>query len=386
MIRFVARSFGQEPVLPDDAFGRVLAESILADRDYPPFNRAAMDGYAIKIADWQKGTRIFEIKETIYAGAQHSADLAPGECYKIMTGAAVPICADTVIRKEDAKESNKRVELKTATIRSYQNIAKKGEDIRFGQPVLSAQRLCDPVVISLLASLGKQHLLVEKLPQVALITTGSEIVAIDAEVSPVEIRNSNQYLIKSLLKKWGISPAVCRHAPDDQLMLAREIEQGLSCDILILCGGVSAGDTDHVRAVLDRLGVIKLFHQVAVKPGKPIWCGQMPRGGMVFALPGNPFSCLVTYKLFIESYFSSCFGLSDPIPLKIPLKSSRSKNNSIDEFFPVCISGQTLMLNEIKMNGSGDIRLGSGADGLGLHSAGKKNIEAGEEIDYYKLF
>ncbi len=385
IIQSLSRSFGQESILLEDAYGRVLAENITADRDYPPFNRAAMDGYAIRSADWNEGVRRYKVTETLYAGQAYTQDLSPGFCYKIMTGAAVPPAADAIIRREDSTELNGQAELKAEKIKTFQNIAKRGEDVKKDQLILSAPCLCTPAAISLLASAGKNRILAEKLPQVALFTTGDEIIDIDRPISDLQIRNSNQYLLKSLLRKWNIVPAIVRHLPDDKNLLKSTLQQALSFDMIIMCGGVSAGDTDYVPEVLESLGVKKLFHKVAIKPGKPIWCGQMPSGGMVFALPGNPFSCLVTFTLFIDFFLSTSFGLDIPAGMKLPLNTSRSKRTNLDEFFPVRIAPNHAMLESLAINGSGDIRLGLSADALGIHPSECETVNEGQAIEFIRF-
>jgi molybdopterin molybdotransferase len=298
----LAKSFGTETIGLEDADGRVLSEDIYADRDYPPFNRSAMDGYAIHTNDWEAGIRNFKLQQVIYAGQSEQANLSPGTCYKIMTGAPVPLSANAVIRREDAVQIDDAVSFNVEIVNPFQNIAKQGEDIKSGGHILDAHHRCTPVIISLLASLGKNRIKVEKLPKVAVFTTGDEIVDPGSAITANQIRNSNQYLLKSLLNKWLIKPVVNGHIIDNKTQLINKLSQVLDFDLIITCGGVSAGDADYLPDVLTGLGVKKLFHKVAIKPGKPIWCGQMPNGGLVFALPGNPFSCMVTFKLFIEAF------------------------------------------------------------------------------------
>lgn len=377
----LSRSFGKESVALDDADGRILAEDVSADRDYPPFNRATMDGYAISINDWEGGTRQFKVQQIIYAGQTGDNDLQPGTCYKIMTGAPVPLSANSVIRREDAEQVDDVVTFSLEAIKFYQNIARQGEDIKVGEAILKTNTICTPAVTSLLATLGKSKVQVQSLPKVALFTTGDEVVDASAEIKPNQIRNSNQYLLKSLLKKWLIKPQVCSHIIDDKEHLKTALGNVLDFDIIITCGGVSAGDADYLPEVLEELGVEKLFHKLSIRPGKPIWCGQLPNGGLVFALPGNPFSCMVTFKLFIESYLSVCFGLGMPKLLQLPFGGKRKRNSGFDEFFPVKISGQLSVLIPIQINTSGDIRLGLNADALAFHPVDVDELGDGDLVD-----
>ncbi len=378
-----ARSFGKETILLDDALDRILDEHITANRDYPPFNRSAMDGIAINIADFEKGIRSFEISETIYAGQKSNTLLTEGQCYKIMTGAAVPATANAVIRNEDIlfSESNARIDSNHCV--PYQNIAQKGQDLKAGDTVLAPGEKINPSIVALLASLGKYEVVVKKLPTVAVFTTGNEVVPIDQEVSEVQIHNGNAHLLKALLKKLNISPKYSEHILDDKSLLSIALPKGLSCDIIIINGGVSAGDADFIPEILTSLGVTKLFHKVSIKPGKPIWCGKTENGGMIFALPGNPFSCLVTFKIFVESYLNKCMGIDQDIK-SLPISESRIKNNNLDEFFPVQIS-EYRKLNQLQINGSGDIRLGLYADAIAFHPARKTKLSNNDWIHYIEI-
>ena len=239
-----AHSFGKETISLDDAVGRVLFEKIFADRDYPPFNRSAMDGFALKYADVEKGIRHFRLIDTIYAGQSNEKQLHSGQCFKIMTGAAVPTEADLVIRKEDAGEMSDLVTIETKPFKLFQHIAKKGEDVYAGKLVIDKPVVITPSIISLLAALGKGELVVERLPRIAIITTGNEVRSIDSNPSPVQIRNSNASLLKALIKKQlGLSVNV-HHVPDDPNLLEHALTKVLDADIIISSGGVSAGEAD----------------------------------------------------------------------------------------------------------------------------------------------
>lgn len=368
-----AKGFGSELVELELADGRILDEDIFADRDYPPFNRSAMDGYAIRLEDWDAGIREFMIKETIFAGNLATLGLTKGHCYKIMTGAAVPTEAAVVIRREDSVETDKKVRFTIEGITKFQNIARKGEDLKQGILAIQKDTICNAPVVSTLATLGKTTIRVKKLPRVAFFTTGNEVKSAESVVNEIQIRNSNEWLVKSLLKSWQIKPEIYKHLPDDKAQLSANIVEGLSCDILIMSGGVSAGDADYVPEILQSLGVKKLFHKVAIKPGKPFWCGELPNGGMVFALPGNPFSTLVTFKLFIETYLSTSLHQSISKTFHLPFAGKRTRKSGLDEFFPVKIDGNPSEIKPVDINGSGDIRLGLYADAIAHHP--KENPE-----------
>jgi molybdopterin molybdotransferase len=382
-----AHSFGLEALPLEQAYGRVLAEVVRADRDYPPFNRAMVDGFAVRFSDLEAGIRRFEVVETVYAGDSFQGAIRSEECYKIMTGAAVPDDADLVIRREDVEEMEMAMQIR-AGVGGWKPglaIARRGEDLGSGKIVIGQPCRCEPAIMGLLASLGRTVVTVQRLPGVALLTTGNEVVAADAPVSGVQIRNSNRWMLEAALKKMGIGIAAHGHVQDDRDLLKKKLEQILAHDIVILSGGVSAGDADYVPEVLTGLGAQPLFHKIAIRPGKPVWCGRTASGGMIFALPGNPFSCLVNFVLLIRPYIEACWGLSPAEPLGLPLEIPRAKKISLDEFFPVRVHGSPARLTPIAINGSGDIRMGMLANGLALHPAGAGDLPAGAELLCYSF-
>lgn len=363
----------------DDAFGRVLAEDIAAERDFPPFNRSAMDGIAIKTEDFNKGIRNFQIVETIFAGQKHKNEISTGQCYKIMTGAAVPPGANAVIRREDFIERGNIISVNTSSCSDLQNIAAKGQDLKKNTIAIRAPFKINASAVGFLASLGREKVLVYKKPEVAIFTTGNEVIFPGQPVNDFQIYNSNLYLLKAMLAEHGIKPVHTAHILDNEELLRNTIEPWLDADIIILSGGVSAGDADFVPGILSQLGVEILFHKVAIKPGKPVLCGKLRSGGLVFALPGNPFSCQVTFKLFVETYLESIYKLPASKKIRLPLNFDRAKKSSFDEFFPVFITEEST-LNKSEINGSGDIRMASFANALGIQPADRMTIRSGEEI------
>jgi molybdopterin molybdotransferase len=298
-----------------------------------------------------------------------------------------------VIRREDVEEMDRMMQLRAAadggpateTWRPFLNIARQGEDLQSGDSVIDRPCRCEPAIMGLLATLGQAVVSVASLPRIALLTTGNEVVAAGVPVSSVQIRNSNRWMLEAALRKRGAGIAAYAHVPDDPDRLREALEPLLGQDILILTGGVSAGDADHVPAVLEGLGVKRLFHKMAIRPGKPTWCGVTPSGGMVFALPGNPFSCLVNFVLLIGPYLDVCWGLEPPEPLGLPLGAGRAKRTSLDEFFPVRLHGSPARLTPVSLNGSGDIRLGRQANALALHPAGSGDLSEGTEVSCYSF-
>lgn len=378
----ICKPFEKETINLEYANGRILAENIYADRDYPPFNRAAMDGYAIMGSDWEKGIRNYRIADTIFTGTSAKQALTSGSCYKIMTGSATPQIADIIIRKEDAEESKGHALLHANAIKPYQNIAKQGEDTKTGTLLLASPLKCTPQVIALLATVGKATVQVYKLPETAVITTGDEVVDPGANISAFQIRNSNQYLLRSLLEQWKIQPALCKHVSDDKAKLTTTLSQALKADLVIINGAVSAGDADHVPAVLKELGVETHFHKVSIRPGKPLLMGKTAAGTVVFALPGNPLSCLTTFTIFVEHYLSLCMGFESRAFQTIPLLANRTKKHPLTEFFPAALN-ETGGINLLPFNGSGDVTACILASGLAMQPAGSTGLQKNDYIQFY---
>lgn len=385
LISSLVTGFAKELVSLEDADDRFLSKDIIADRNYPPFNRAAMDGYAIMQIDWEKGIRKYKIAETILAGQASQVQITSGYCYKIMTGAATPPAADAIIRREDAKEFDQEVELQADEVRSYQNISREGEDAKKGNLLVRAPARCNAQIISILAATGNHQVEVYSLPSVSVVTTGDEVVPIPGAVTPYQIRNSNQFLLKSLLKKWQISPRFSRHVGDQIEALQEALSEAITSDITIINGGVSAGDADYVPAILKSLGVKEIFHKVSIRPGKPLWVGQTSEEKVVFALPGNPLSCLTTFTIFVESFLFKSNGFESRPSFKLPILQSRSKKHSLTEFFPVRLDPEAVGLQVLGYNGSGDITAGVFADGLGVQPNDCPSLLNGDLVEFYSF-
>lgn len=381
-ITSICKPFDLETIALQEANGRILAENIYADRDYPPFNRAAMDGYAIMSSDWEKGIRSYCIADTIFTGKPAKQPLISGSCYKIMTGSATPEIADIIIRREDTDESDGYVMLHAGALKPYQHIARKGEDAKKGTLLLTSPLRCTPQVIALLATVGKASLQVYKLPKTAVVTTGDEIVDPSAGINPLQIRNSNQYMLRSLLEQWKIQPVLCGHVSDDRAKLTAILNQALKADLVIINGAVSAGDADNVPEVLKESGMETLFHKVSIRPGKPLLVGKTAAGTIVFALPGNPLSCLTTFTIFVEHYLSLCMGFESRTFQTIPLLASRTKKHPLTEFFPAGLN-ETGGINLLPFNGSGDVTACIHASGLAMQPANTAELQKNDYIQFY---
>ena len=380
----VAWSFGDEVVLLKDALGRTIFEEIEADRNYPPFNRATMDGYAISATDLnEKGIREFIVVEEVFAGKKSEINIHSGECIKIMTGAAVPSALNAVIRVEDTLEEKGRVKMNIEAVYPNQNIALEGEDAQKNEILIRKNTLITSSVISSLAVLGKSRVKVYKNPQVAIISTGNEIRKIDDTVEAHQVRDSNFYSIEAFLKKYNIPIAFQKMVEDDKAALTKVIKEALEYDVVITSGGVSMGDADFLPSIFESVGVEKIFHKVEVKPGKPLWLGQTSQT-LLFGLPGNPVSVQVACKIFVEPLLRKCFGLDQSLVLKLPMGHSKKKKTKFDEFFPgKIVTGEASFVYANKYNGSGDVTATLHSDGLVLHEAQKNDLMQGDLVSFY---
>jgi len=301
IIQSQTRDYGTIRVPYEHSLGRVLAEKLVADRDLPPFNRATVDGIAIAYRAYKEdGLRSFTVNAIQAAGETPLAISSTNECIEIMTGAALDSSLDTVVRYEDIVVANGTATVNDIEIKQGQNIHLQGKDKKEGDVVADACRLITPALVGLAASVGKTDLLVKRLPKVAIVTTGDELVGVEENPTPYQLRRSNDVTIQSVLTRYGIQ-ADRLHVNDDYDTMKGTFQRCLqSYDVLLLTGGVSMGKFDYIPQVLEHLGVKKLFHKVRQRPGKPFWFGTYQDQQVIFAFPGNPvsvFMCLHRYFL-----------------------------------------------------------------------------------------
>ena len=386
LINAQARNFGVEEISIDNALNRILAEDIFADRDYPPFNRATMDGYAVVSSDFNKDKKTtLQLIGVLHAGNVSAQIVSPGTCIKIMTGAPVPEDADAVVRFEDTIENKALVEFTINTVLPKQNIASQGEDKKANELLLEKNIKLNALSIAVLAVTGKAKIKVYKLPSVAIVSTGNEIVNVDDTIFPHQIRDSNSYSLKSFLKQYNVSFVKSVLVQDDKAVLTQVLSDFMNTDILILSGGVSKGEADYIPEVLLSLGVEEIFHRVRIKPGNPLWFGRLPDGGVVFGLPGNPVSVQVGFKVFIEPFLRKCFNMETIAPLYFPLFNEKIKKTKFTEYFPCNISTKadaTGLLSK-KMNTSGDISATVHSDGIAVHPEETETIRENTIVEFY---
>ncbi|MDB5243122.1 MAG: molybdenum cofactor synthesis protein [Spirosoma sp.] len=328
-----------EAVSIDDALGRVLREPVRADRDFPPFDRVAMDGIGIRFADSSFGTSSFRVVGMQRAGQPQQTLTDAGTCLEVMTGAMLPIGADTVIRYEDIRISDGLATITIDDLQPGQHVHHRATDRRAGDELLAVGTRLGPAELAVAASVGQTMLTVTTLPRVALISTGDELVGVADTPLPHQIRRSNTYMLRAALAGLGIS-ATLHHIIDDEGLLVDSLSKLLADnDVLILIGGVSAGKADFVPDVLAGLGVKKQFHKVEQRPGKPLWFGTMP-GKTVFALPGNPVSTVLCAHRYVLPFLRASLGLPPAPPTFARLTSPVTFSPAITYFLPVQLTSQ----------------------------------------------
>ncbi|NJB69868.1 molybdopterin molybdotransferase [Saonia flava] len=351
-----SQNYGNEAVSLNNATGRVLAENIVADRDFPPYDRSTKDGIAINFKAFEKGQVEYSIQGTLAAGAPQSKLNDSYDCLEIMTGAVLPENTDTVIMYEHiAIKDGKATVIKPPIL--GQNIHYQGGDEKKGAVVLHKNRKITAAEVGVLASVGKSEVLVKKLPKITLISTGNELVDVHETPLPHQIRKSNMHTLTSALKEEGILPSSL-HLLDEKHKIEQSLEIALKeNDVLLLSGGVSKGKYDFIPDALQALGVQKVFHRVLQRPGKPFWFGvHKELGTVVFSFPGNPASTFANYTIYFKDWFNKTLGL--PIPkIDVILKEDINIGGDLTRFIraEAGIKNGKLYAKIIHGNGSGDL-------------------------------
>jgi len=300
-------TLGTEQVKLEHSLGRVLAEDIRANRDLPPYDVSAMDGFALRSADVADAPTELAIIEDIKAGDMPSKTVSTGLCARIMTGAPMPAGADAVIRVEDTEAmlDNKVRILKP--VKAGNDVRPCGENMRDGDVVLTTLTEITPGVIGVLATVKAAQFSVFRRPRVAILSTGNELEAMGEPVDMVKIPDSNSYALMAQVQALGIEPVLLGIARDDPIELEQHLRRGLEYDVLLVSGGTSVGVHDYVRPTIEKLGVQMKFWRVAIRPGHPLAFGTAGKTA-VFGLPGNPVSSMVCFEEFVIPALRSMMG------------------------------------------------------------------------------
>lgn len=372
-----------EEVTLTDALGRVLAEDVRSDADMPPFDRSAMDGYAVRAADVSQVPVVLDVVGQIRAGQFPELALGPGEAAQVMTGAPVPKGATAVqqVEKTRAAEGGRRVEI-LAAVEVGSNIARQGSEVHAGDVVLTRGDSVDPATIAVLAAVGKGRLRVGRRPTVSVLVTGDELVDVWDAPSRGRIRNSNGYAVAAQVRWAGAEVRSLGIVPDQLERIAAAVRAGFESDVLVISGGVSEGAYDLVEEVLARFDVGILFDKVAIKPGAPLVFGR--RGDkLIFGLPGNPVSAQVTFDVFVRAALLRMQGaraVSRPL-VEVELLDGIRNKSGRRAHLParVRFEGGRLVARAVSSMGSADIVAHARANALVVLDAERIHAEAGEK-------
>jgi molybdopterin molybdotransferase len=376
-------AFGAEQAKLEQSLGRVLAEEVRTNRDQPPYDISAMDGYALRSADLGAIPATLEIIEDIKAGDMPTKTLASGQCARIMTGAPMPQGADAVIRVEDteAKPDN-RVQINQAA-KPGNDIRRLGENMRNGEVVLTPGTAITPGVIGVLATVKRAQVQVYRRPRVAILSTGNELEGLDEPVDPNKIPNSNSYALMGQVQALGIEPVLLGIARDDPDELARYLKRGLEYDMLLVSGGTSVGVHDYVRPTIEALGAQMLFWRVSMKPGHPVAFGKVGEK-IIFGLPGNPVSSMVCFEEFVVPALRRMMGHARTHRRTIEARMTHNVKHQPGrtEFIRVLLAQEEggYAATSTGAQGSGMLLSMARADGLAVLPADSNGLAAGSTV------
>ncbi len=380
------RPRGRELLSLLDARGRILAEAIHADRDFPPFPRAARDGYALHSGDLGELPAELKIIGEVRAGGALDTTVAAGQAASIMTGAAVPPGADAVVMVEHTSGDGDRVQVERR-VAAGENIVLAGSEGRRGDQLLAPGIRIGYAEVAMAAAAGRSRILVYGKPRIAVVSTGDEVVDIDVPPGPAQIRNSNSYSLAAQIQQAGGEPILLPIAPDEPMRLQELLREGLEADLLLIAGGVSMGKCDLVEQALAEFLTQFLFTGVQTQRGKPIVFGRMPRQDSCryfFGLPGNPISTMVTFELFARPVIEALAGRAAQrlAFVQAKLKSEIRAKTGLKRFLPGLLSGEfeDSEVELVRWQGSGDIGAVTRANCFVVVPPDRERIAAGEWV------
>ncbi len=377
----------EETVLPvENALTYNLINDIKADRHIPPFNRVAMDGFAIRSSDFVNKTEVdLQIIGRIQTGVESGLIVNPGQAAQIMTGAPCPEGADAVIKIEDSTINGDTVHLVAKKVEPGLNVAPMGEDAAEGKVLIKAGSPLTTAGIAICASVGIHEVPVYRKPKVKIISTGTEIIPPNENPLPYQIRDCNSFTLRVMSQMQKAETTFLGIGEDDLSLLGSMIQDGLNADILILSGGVSMGEYDHVPKLLESNGVEKIFHRIKVKPGKPVWFGKTDTT-FVFGLPGNPVSVQTCFRLFVEPLIKKLSGNSSPKHrfMKLPLAADAASKAPREHYMPgkLVINDGMSAIEPVIIRGSGDYSNFEKSHGLFKFPADINSMNKGDLVEF----
>ena len=375
-------------VLLDQALGRRLAGDILADRDLPPTDRSAMDGYAVRAKDLRRCPRELRLVGEVAAGSPRRPKVAPGTCVTILTGASIPPGSDAVVKVEETEERDGLVNF-LATTKVGANIRVRGEEVKKHEVVLPKGTVLNAAQIGLCASVGKATVRVYGRPGVAVLCTGRELHQPGARVGPHHLRDSNGPALRAALKNAGIDEIAHQIVPDDPKTLTAKLKAAVArYELVILTGGVSVGKYDFVPEAVRRIGARVRFHRIAMKPGMPQLYATLSGNRHIFGLPGNPLSVLTGFYELVVPAIRRMSGLSPAScspALRLPLAREvrcKKANRTTYVLGKLTWSGNGACVSPLKSHGSADLVAGAQADGVLAVPRNVGEISAGELVEF----
>ncbi|MBM3761187.1 MAG: molybdopterin molybdotransferase MoeA [Acidobacteria bacterium] len=373
----VPTSIPRETVWLSDAAGRVNATAIHSDRDMPPLPRSLRDGFALRSIDLPGP---LQVTGEIRAGQLPTQPIHPGTTMAIMTGAVIPEGCDQVVMKEHVSASNSTLTSDRAAL-SGEWISPAGSMARQGDIVIPAGRRIDASAIAMLATIGQSQIQVNRQPVVRILATGDEVVDIARKPNETQVRNSNSWALATDVRRFGGRPEILPIAPDQEQITRDLIAYGLEADLLLISGGVSAGEYDFVEVALANLGASFFFDRVTIQPGQPTVFGQA-KGTFFFGLPGNPLSTMVTFRIFAEAALSRLAGIETPDLLfhTATIQHSYKHKPGLTRFLPGLLSNHGQHVEILPWQGSGDIPALVRANCFVTVDARKEAWQAGDPI------
>lgn len=372
------------------ALGFVLAEKVVAPLSLPPWANASMDGYAVRADDIISVPTRLRVVAEVPAGAVPPAGIQRGEAMKIMTGAPVPDGADTVIRVEDTDHGEHSVEVRSARDIA-RNIRPRGEDYREGEVLGNMGDVVTPALIGVLASAGAAHVTIYRQPTVGIVSSGDELVMLDrfgSVLAGERIISSNSYSLPALVREAGALPRDMGIAADDPQALHERIEAARGCDLLVTTGGISVGDRDYTRAVLERLGADIKFWRVRIRPGGPLAFGVVD-GRPWIGLAGNPVSAMVTFELYVKPAILKMCGHTHifPLPTRVVLDAPVVVTGDLTHFLRVVLTPRDgrLYARSTGTQSSGALTSMARANALLIVPEGRREYSVGEELNAIRL-
>ncbi len=388
-----SRSIPERRVPIGQSLGLLLAEPVVSGVDSPPFDKSMLDGYAVVASDRSSTRRVLE---QVMAGGVPELAVELGATINVMTGAPIPVGADAIVKVEDVRQlDGATIQMPESGVASGRGVLPRGAAFCRGQEVLAAGRHLSAVDIALMAEIGQAEVQVVPRPRVAVLATGNELVEAGQTVGPGQICNSNGPMLLALLESVRATSIDLGIGRDDPAELRRLMGEGLNADVLIVTGGVSAGVLDLVPGLFQEMGVEQVFHKIRMKPGKPLWFGQHEQDGqrtLVFGLPGNPVSTLVSFEVFVKPALRALAGekFCPASTLRGALTEPVAHRGKRPTYHPCQIDFGNrqqglLMVEPLRWSGSADLAALTHANALVVLPEGDYELEVGAEVDMVLL-